>query len=241
MFHFNTDKFDFWPLYDRIKKFYPLGIRKEDEQTYKAYPGLLELQAIIEENIHDGQNYRSRWSDPITAFGQNNNMPVTGTTGAFFPSFSALVEISREISAEVTRIKDLSVFVSLAGPFYTVIAQDRNELSIAGKYFRSTNYLVVSPEGEFAAPFQTLCEFIEEHFKGFRFVPFHICRSTIYGLENWHNEKPHNSVFVALFNDHIDLDTFALGDIYHKVDDWIKEGYVSSGDGWTSYPPFPNR
>jgi hypothetical protein len=28
-----------------------------------------------------------------------------------------------------------------------------------------------------------------------------------------------------------------IGDSFFKYEDWIKEGYVEKGGGWTAYPP----
>jgi hypothetical protein len=54
MFSFNTDKHDFWPIYDAIKQFYPIGIQKNDDDgMYVSYPGIKLLETIIIDNIHN--------------------------------------------------------------------------------------------------------------------------------------------------------------------------------------------
>jgi hypothetical protein len=51
------------------------------------------------------------------------------------------------------------------------------------------------------------------------------------------NESVHN-VFNALFNNTFEFTKWTIiGDSYFKYDDWIKEGYVDQGGGWTIYPP----
>jgi hypothetical protein len=140
---------------------------------------------------------------------------------------------------DLTRTKELHFFVSLVGPFYTIVGQDNNAIKIDDiRSCRSTNYLIVSPEKEFAETFKFLCDKIEPRFKGYRFVPFEICQQTIDGLEVRYTEKNLNSIFHALFNDHIDLlDWRKVGNEYFKSEDWIREDYVDTGGSWTIYPP----
>lgn len=74
--------------------------------------------------------------------------------------------------------------------------------------------------------------------EGFRFIPFELCTQTIDGLEVRYSDQNLNTVFHALFNDHIDLTTRnTIGNEYFKSEDWIKEGYVDKGSNWTAYPP----
>jgi hypothetical protein len=61
MLNFNYDKFDFWKVYDSIKHFYPIGVKKDEGNLYYSYPGLKELEAIIIDNIHDDKHFEERW------------------------------------------------------------------------------------------------------------------------------------------------------------------------------------
>ena len=61
MLYFNHEKFDFWKVYDSIKHFYPIGIKKDESKIYFSHPGLKELENIIVDNIHDDNNFNSRW------------------------------------------------------------------------------------------------------------------------------------------------------------------------------------
>ena len=83
-----------------------------------------------------------------------------------------------------------------------------------------------------------LCDKIESRFKGFLFVPFGICKQTIEGLDVRYSDENLNAVFHALFNNYVDLTTSkTIGNEYYKSENWIKEGYVEQGGGWTVYPP----
>ena len=63
MLYFNHNKFDFWKIYDSIKFFYPIGIKKDESKMYVSYPGIKELGMIVVDNIHDQGKFNSVWSD----------------------------------------------------------------------------------------------------------------------------------------------------------------------------------
>ncbi|MFY8036387.1 MAG: hypothetical protein ACOVMQ_04415, partial [Cyclobacteriaceae bacterium] len=101
------------------------------------------------------------------------------------------------------------------------------------------NHLVVSPEIEYAESFHYLCSKIESRFNGFRFIPFYIYEQTIEGLNTRFFNGNNSSIFCALFHDLIDLKTpRIIGNHSFKSEDWIKEGYIDTGDNWVIYPPF---
>lgn len=238
MLYFNSDKFDFWKIYESIKHFYPIGIKKDKSKMYYSYSGLNELEGIVVDNIHDGNNFNSRWEDFTKQIEGQIGKEIVGTTYGQAPSFSSFVLLDRISLDNLTRTKELHFFVSLVGPFYTIVGQDNNTVKIGDSHYRSTSYLVVSPENEFADTFRLLCDNIEKRFNGFRFVPFEICKQTIDGLDVRYSDENLNAVFHALFNNHIDLTTWrTIGNDYYKSEDWIREGYVDDGDGWTIYPP----
>src|SRR5690606_35726798 len=108
---------------------------------------------------------------------------IIGTTYGQAPSFSSFVLLDSESVGDVTRTKELHFFVSLVGPSYTIVGQDNNTIKTnENRSYRSTSYIVISPEKEFADLFKLLCDKIETRFEGFRFVPFEICGQTIDGL-----------------------------------------------------------
>jgi hypothetical protein len=238
MFDFNPDKFDFWPIYDAIKRFYPIGIqwRGEESHMFLSYPGLKELEAIIVDNIHNETHFTERWRNFTASIQRETDKEVIGTTYAMAPSFSSYVLLEKTSSGNLTRTKELHFFVSLVGPFYTVIGQDASLVQLSDGYYGGTNYLVVSPKNEFADVFTLLCNNIENQFKGFRFVPFEICRQTIIGLSVRYSDEKLDAIFHALFNNILNLNARSrLGDDYYKSADWIKEGWKGSDGGWVPY------
>jgi hypothetical protein len=242
MFYFNYKKFDFWLIYDSIKRYYPIGVRKDEGKMYFSYPGLKELENIIVENIHENKNYVERWACFTKEIENEIGKEIIGTTYGQAPSFSAYIIQEQKTFENLTRSKEIHFYVSLVGPFYTVIAQDNNDVIMEGqpflKHCRTTNYVVVSPEAEFKDAFVFVCAKIETRFKGFRFVPFDICTQAIEGLDVRYADDNLNAVFYALFNNHLDLSRLrVIGDNYYKSADWIKDGYVDDGNYWTAYPP----
>ena len=239
MLYFNSDKFDFWKIYEAIKHFYPIGIKKDDNKMYYSYTGLKELKDIVVDNTHDENHFNERWRNFTKDIEKEIGKEIIGTTYGQAPSFSSFVLLDTVSVDNLTRTKELHFFVSLVGPFYTIIGQDNNTVKLdENKNYRSTSYLVVSPENEFADPFKLLCDKIENRFIGFHFVPFELCQQTIDGLDVHYSDEKLNSVFHALFNNHVDLTVWRkIGNDYFKSEDWIKEGYVDTSSGWTIYPP----
>ncbi len=237
MLYFNSDKFDFWKIYESIKKFYPIGIPKDESKMYYSYPGIKELNSIIVDKIHNDVNFKTYWSNYDRQIENKLQKPVIGTTYAQAPSFSSFVQLETFSFDNFIRSKEVHFFVSLIGPYYTIVGQDTNALKIGVETFRSTNYIVISPENEYTEAFNTLSDQIESRFNGFRFVPFVISGQTIEGLEVRYDDNKSSSVFAALFNNNINLNIHTVGDKYFKSEDWIKEDYVDDRGQWTAYPP----
>jgi hypothetical protein len=238
MFHFNSDKFDFWSIYESIKHFYPIGIKKDDSRMYHSYPGLKELEDRIVDNIHIDEHFNSRWENFTATIQKEIGKEIIDTTYGQAPSFSSYVLLESSSMDNLTRTKEIHFFVSLIGPYYTVIGSDNSAVKVLEGQYKGTSYLVVSPFLEYVDIFKLLCEKIEKQFIGFRFVPFEICRQTIEGLDVRYSDENLNTVFHALFNNHIGLNTLrTVGDKYYKYDDWLKEGYIDDGESWSAYPP----
>jgi hypothetical protein len=238
--NFKFDKYDFFKIYESLKRYYPIGISNEAGEMYFSYSGFKELGNIIVENIHDEKNFYDRWKIFHQEIENEIGKEVKGTTYGQMPSFSSFILLETNTVENLTRTKELHFFVSLIGPFYTIIGRDYNIVNM-GKlgYSKSTNHLVVSPEIEYAESFHYLCSKIESRFNGFRFIPFYIYEQTIEGLNTRFFNGNNSSIFCALFHDLIDLKTpRIIGNHSFKSEDWIKEGYIDTGDNWVIYPPF---
>jgi hypothetical protein len=236
-FSFNPEKFNFWEIYESIAKYYPIGIPKNESKFSQSFQGHKDLVAILLDNIHNEKNFKIRWVSFDKEIKKLSQKKVIGTTYGQVPCFSSYVEIEKKKYKNFTHFKELHYFVSLLGNFYTVIGDDRNEMTERENKFRTTNYLAVSPEHEFAKTFNLLCEQIEMRFTGFRFVPFQICAQTIIGLDVKDDLEKQDTIFDAIFGgSHIRFNNRILGNEFYKADEWIREGYVDTGSHWTIYP-----
>jgi hypothetical protein len=130
MLYFNYEKFDFWKVYDSIKRFYPIGVKKNESRLYYSYPCLKELEAIVVENIHDDKHFEERWEHFTKGIETEIGKEIIGTTYGQAPSFSSFVLLEQSSLDNQTRTKELHFFVSLVGPFYSVIGADINTVKI---------------------------------------------------------------------------------------------------------------
>lgn len=206
---------------------------------FLSYPGLKELGAIVVDNIHNETHFTERWSNFTQEIQDETGKEVVETTYGQAPSFSSFVLLEKTSLGNLTRTKEIHFFVSLVGPFYTVIGRDASAVLLDGRYqYGGVNYLVVSPENEFADVFKLLCDKIEDRFKDYRFVPVNICVQTITGLSVRYSDEKLEAIFHALFNNSLNLTAHSrLGDDYYKSADWIKEGREGLDGGWVIMPP----
>lgn len=219
-FYFNSQKYDFWPIYESIKQYYPLGISREGSLFFQ-YSGLDELGKLIEENIHDETNFKQRWDDFEKKLGLLADKEVIGTTYGQSPSFSAYLILESLKLSDRTLNKELFFAVSLVGKFYTVIGRDKTQINLSEITFsESTNLLIVSPEGIYQSFFEIVCFQIEQQFDGYRYVPFEIATQYLEGLHVMYTDDPADKIFNAIFSEQIDLNANIIGDRYYKSSSW---------------------
>ena len=223
MLNFNTEIFDFWPIYETIKQFYPIGISTSNRNLFDSYPGTADLKKLVIENIHDKINFESRWKKFDELLEAKTKFKPVGTTMGQAPSFSSFIEIERIDHGSLTRVKRLHYFVSLLDSYYTVLGDDLSIIKVDDSNLHRINYLVASPFNEFAESFNKICVEIETHFKNFRYVPLFISKQCIDGLDVGYTDYYANSIFSALFNN-TNLDIWTYGDDAFKAEIWLREG-----------------
>lgn len=236
MFKFSPEKYDFWPAYDCVKKYYPLGFTERGRGSYyEDYPGFKAAVELLTSEIHDHDRFQQVWRTFEQQLTARTGLPLLGTTFGQAPSYSAITEIARTTAETITHVREVHCYVSILGPFYSVVGVDRSEVNGV----RSTNFLVPSPEGEYAETFIRIQALIEERFPGFRFVPLEICAVRMPGLRVWYMDEDERSdhIFNGLFSYLIDVETQTVGDRYYGANAWIKEGYVEPPGKWTAGPP----
>ena len=128
VFSFNHKAFNYWPIYDAIKKYYPIGLpfafSVDTQDFYRSYPGIVELDRILIDNTHSNKNYRERWVKFEKQLKNEFGKVVEGTTHGQAPSYSGFVILEKRKAKELTVRKELHCSISYMGPFYTIYGLD---------------------------------------------------------------------------------------------------------------------
>lgn len=222
MFYFDEKKYNFWSVYNCIRQFYPIDVPEGMDSFYNSYPGLKERGKILLENIYDSGIFKEKWLDFCDEMSNDSSQKIVGTTMAISSCYSSFMEIEKESVSNLTRKKEIHFFVSLLGPFYTVMGLDENEINIGNNFYRSTNFLIVSPEKEYKDWFIYIEKHIEKQFEKYRFVPFSICRQILNGLSLKYKDN-NCTVFDALFKNSLDMNARSIGDNNYKSWQWSAE------------------
>lgn len=206
-FTFNSKEFDFWPIYDCIKNYYPIGIPKNfGVGIYREYQGSLNREKLIVDNIHDSKTFEARWGSLIKKMSDDLDMKTRNKTSIQDPSFSACMPLeSKQTEKNRWNYLELHYSVSLLGKFYQIYGIEKSVLSYSGDSvpYQIVNLknVVVSPIGKFEAYFKVIEDKIRQRFKDYRPVPFSIGQSIINGLEVYHLDIKDCSINNALFHD----------------------------------------
>jgi hypothetical protein len=238
-FTFDENGFDYWPIYNAIKDYYPLGIpfNPESETFYRSYPGSKERVRLIIDNIHNNEQFEERWGKFQNQIGQELGVAVEGTTNPMAPSFSAALKLENKSIGNMTSGKELHFAVSLLGPFFTIYGIDyagvalRRDVSWAPDiedgqvYYHSTCAITTSPYLEYQEHFTWLEQRLRERYSGYRIVPFEISAQIIRGLQVDYGATPLNdishTVFNGLFHDNHEMNwQLTRGDESYGADDW---------------------
>ncbi|MEM7510485.1 MAG: hypothetical protein AAF388_06105 [Bacteroidota bacterium] len=244
-FSFNPKRFNLWPIYDTIKKYYPIGISR-DSEIYGEYEGMKELEEVLKEKNPKPRYYDNYWESFEQIVQQKIGFPLESTTDTQTPSFSAFLTIEsffptveeRNVN-QMALTTELHFCVSLLGPFYTVYGVRKGVYLVKHrKRFQrqSLNANIVNivyPCGEFETPFLELNELILDQFDGYKFVPYSIFNMEIEGLQVHYGEGLSRKIYYALFNDSFNFHIPIVEEPGHYgFQDWIAD-YPLDGGYWT--------
>ncbi len=201
----NSKENNFYLITDTIKRFYDNGSS--------------EIQGLIDLNIINTDNFKLKWKTFDLWINKLLGIEPVGTTG-IQPSFSSYIEIENQNYGDLTRIKRVHYFVSLLGPFYSIICDDISQIEVKGQgTVNVTNFLTVSPEREYEKSFNGLEHGIEGKFNRYHFVPFSILQFPV--------TIPQSSVeiplFDVLFKSGFDLTKWTMGNKNYKEEFWLKQ------------------
>jgi hypothetical protein len=243
-FSFNSQRFDFWPVYETIKQYYPLGLRtqKDVDVSLQGFPGQEKLRQLIADNLENTKNYRSRWSSLQKELQTALKKRVHSDTSPVHPCFSAYLPLRREQSDNLTYIKELRFCISFLGPFFTIFGVDQSILRLPASHslhapaqensqlgsYPAIHAVTVSPYQEYAELFTQLEQQIRLRLPGYRLLPFKMGLQLLEGLPHDDTSvKREQTVFEALFISHhhlADLPAYVFrGSEFYGMDEWHKQ------------------
>lgn len=235
-FFFNYEEYDFWPLYDAIKKYYPIGIKKNQHfDIYRRYHGIQELEKTILKRLEGINPGYGSWKSFVKKLGDEIGKHTHGSTFGFVPSYSAYLSLESEGKDDKWKYKELCFSVSHLGKFYQVYGIEKSVRSSVIIHdgeevpYQTVNVkkIVVSPLGEFKSYFEKVENYINDEYKGYRIVPFKIGQTIIEGLQILHLDNEKCSINMALFNDFLGLgeqvdEIKPSGDLSYGMESWKK-------------------
>ena len=111
--YFNSTKYNFWPIYDCISKFYPLGLRKADNEMYLSYPGSKAMEALIEEHFHDSEN--RIWTNFRSEIETKTEHPIIGTTYGQAPCYGLYIELEKSMVRRHDQVEGIALLRKSVG------------------------------------------------------------------------------------------------------------------------------
>ena len=236
-FWFNPDRYDYWSIYEAIKKYYPIGIqpkRHQHNSLFDHYPGYIAMNQFINDNIIKQKNYRERLGKFKLHLREEVKKPVQDNgRDALVPSFSALVQLQSIKEQDRIFLKELHFSVSLIGPFFTIFGMDRTLLNLSGKFpmavgseqepvyiFDATHAITVSPFEEYEQVFTMVEQKISTWFSGYRFIPYYINKMYFEGLRLQNTDLLPTPIYRLLFNDMLNINEPERGYDAYGSDSW---------------------
>jgi hypothetical protein len=236
----NLGKFDPSPLFETIGSHFPIGLRRrteQDQMNYLTYPGLKLYSSAISDAIHKTANYESIWESVENELSSLSGKPVVGTTYGQAPCYSAFMKIRQEQFGSLTRYFEIHVFVSVIGPYFTVVGKDWSGISVEDLVIRPTNFFLVSPVGNDSDLFMLALELLKRRFPLYRYVPHCFYSLEVPDFEVPYSDEEENVLFGGLFNQEFRGHGDIVGDSYFGADEWIRSDYESSQGQWSIFPP----
>ena len=236
----NTDfrfgKYDFTPIEDTIRTYYPIeNPEKYDDKNVYEFPGFEKLNEVINDNFDIQKHYSERWVKFKNFLKLELKKPVQETMSAFHPCYSGKVVLKKEKNTSLVYRKELHFYISLLGPYYSIIGLDSSEILLEHTFstteetrlvpYRANHAITVSPFLEYEEQFTLLQEKIVEYFPDYKFVPFKISMRNIPGtslFEPYNEDILKDSVFYALFRPDDIFNTQTRGDNFFGALDWLK-------------------
>lgn len=156
---------------------------------------------------------------------------------AWYPCYSGFITLKKENFKNLTYTKELHFFISLLGPYYTILGIDRSEVEleevlpdlngsekIRDRVYNANQVITVSPHQEYKELFLILQNKILDYFPSLKYIPYEINRKKIKGISLVYPDceaKVKGSVFSALFRPDDSFNSKTRGDTFFGFDEWL--------------------
>jgi len=233
-FNWGYSKHDFSSIHETLGTYFP--IENPDQHIGKDirdFEGVKKVEEILKGNFFTDKNYRERWGKFRKFLKEELKEPIHESMVAFYPCYSGIVILKEEKSNNLTYTKELHFFISLLGPFYTILGIDKAEIALehldrdeenSSRSYEANLVVTVSPYLEYQEPFSILQKKIIEYFPSLKFIPYEVNIEKVDGISLIYPDTEgdaKNSVFSALFRPDNYFNTETRGNRHYGFDEWL--------------------
>jgi hypothetical protein len=236
--NFNYTEHDFTPIYDTLTIYFPIeNPYLFNEENIKEFHGVEKINNLLRDHFFNKKNYTQRWGSFRKHLKRHWKKSFEETMVAFYPCYSGRIILHSQKTNNHTYTKELHFYISLLGPYYSIMGIDRSEITLHENWesfadhlkksdvsYEADHVITVSPYQEYADDFKTLQTQITSFFEGLRFVPFKINLKKIQGISIVYTDTEEylrNTVFSALFRP-LKITSRVRGDVRYGFDEWLK-------------------
>ncbi|WP_433777758.1 hypothetical protein [Flavobacterium anhuiense] len=216
-----------------IKKYYPIGLTREDE-NYFSYSGIVALNEIINKYSEEDY-YEKEWNRGFLEKLKLDFHDIAGTTAGLVPNFSGVIRLKNTLESRT----ELHFYKSLIGNYFTIEVLENIHLKeishpVFGK--RKTwaiENIIVSPVGEYEEVFLKVYQLITKKYKGVKFLPYVFDLYRITNLDvpykSNNEEVTIAGAFFQKFSSY-DKSITIIGDINYEIDRLKKDSDNNQND-----------
>lgn len=214
---------NFSEISDCIKKYYPIGLTREDKK-YFSYSGIVALNEIIKKKKY----YEKEWNVGLLEELKIDFYDTVETAAGSVPNFSGVIRLKNTLESRT----ELHFYKSLIGNFFTIEVLENIHLKeivhpVFGKRkIWAIDRIIVSPVGEYKEIFLKVYQSIVEKYTGVKFLPYVLDLYKINNLDiPYKSNNEHATVAGAFFQKFSSYDESItiVGDIYYEIDQLKKD------------------
>lgn len=227
-----SNNIDYSPIYETLKEFYPLDNNISPNEI-KDFEGLNKINQLIDNNFINRKNYKEIWGKLKSQLKKVLNEQINEINTLSEPCYTGYIVIQKQTINNITHQKELHFFISLLGPYFTIIGIDKCNLTLEeemrsqlkfDRVFSSNLALTVSPYLEFETQFLKLQNSIKNHYPELKFIPYSINNKKLEGISLIHTNsdfQTKDTIFSGLFKPENYFNASIRGNINYGQEDWI--------------------